>query len=168
MRLRREEEVVGVLHARLNLFSVTICISSFIANASKISTTQLPSIFCTRLVAPVCGSSIACFISLHSSRCSSRLMMSMIYAHLMGSLRLDASLYLFQRCSHCNWPACSSCSFISCLHAFAPAKHSGNVSALGLLIPAFHATQNTLPPELFPFSCHMSYQVMGTWIYSWF
>ncbi len=146
--------MAGALHARSNLFSVTTCISLVIADASRIPMTLLPSICCKRLVAPIRGSPVAWFIHLHSSRCSSGLMMSMIFAHLVGSLRLDASLYLFGRCSHCNWSAWSSCSFISYLNVFTPARHSCSVSALGLLIPAFRAFLNTLPPELFPFLCH--------------
>jgi hypothetical protein len=42
----------------------------------------------------------------------------MIFAHLVVSFRSDISSYLFQRCSLRNGPACSSCSFISFLHAF--------------------------------------------------
>ncbi len=150
----REEEAAGALCARLNLFSATVWISLFMADASKMSTIVMPSICWTRLVAPVQGSPVPCFILLHSPRCSSHFIMSMILVHMTGSLRLDASSYLFQRCSCCSWSACSSCSFISFLHAVTSAKHSSSVNAMGLSIPALNANQNTFLPESFPFSCH--------------
>jgi hypothetical protein len=90
----------------------------------------------------------------------------MLFAHLVVSFRSDASLYLFQRCSLCNGLACSSCSFISFLHALTPAQHSGSDSALGLSIPAFHAARNMLPPELLGWEFQFLVLISGTPIIS--
>jgi hypothetical protein len=115
---------------------------------------QSPFICCMRLVATVCGLPVPCLIHAHWLRCSSRTIILMICAHLIGSLRSDASSYLFQRCPRHSSPALSSCSAISCLHALTPDIHSDRVSALGFSIPALQVALNTLPPEPPPLLCH--------------
>jgi hypothetical protein len=61
---------IGALFANSNLFSMTLCISAFMALALSILITFSHSLRCTRFVAPVRGSPLALFILRHSSRCS--------------------------------------------------------------------------------------------------
>ena len=136
---------IGALFASSNRFSVILCISAFMSLALSISITFSLSLRWTRFVAPVRGSPVAHFILCHLSRCSLRLMISLILLHLVEFLRSIASLYLLCKCSHLRWLAYDSFSLINLRHAAVPTAHSSTVRDSGLLIPTLATALNTFP-----------------------